>query len=160
MADERLTRTVGEVQADVGGHRAAIEDLMYAYCEYVDAGDLDRWSALFRHGRYIAVDGQVYEGPEEARRYQESTFESVDRPPPMVHLITNLRIHFDLSKGTASATSSVVVFQADDSFPLQAIYVGRYQDDLRLIEDIWWFEERRAVTVLRGDMSRRNKLDR
>ena len=50
----------------------AIENLVYAYAERIDAGDLAGVGELFRHGRIQAAPGIVFEGAEAVQGLYDS----------------------------------------------------------------------------------------
>lgn len=51
----------------MGNSEREIENLIYAYAERFDLGDLDGVAALFSDGRIQAAPGVVYEGSEQVR---------------------------------------------------------------------------------------------
>ena len=55
---------------------------------------------------------------------------------------------------TAKARSYVIIYQALPDFPLQAIFVGGYNDEFVKTDGEWRFSQREAVPFLVGDLSR------
>lgn len=136
----------------------AIERLLHAYADAVDAGDLAAVGELFRDGR---VCGETPEGPvtlAEGSAAVEAFYRSLvrlydDGTPRTRHVTTNVTVDVDWRAGSASASSSYTVFQATDELPLQAIIVGRYADTFRRTREGWAFESRTLRADLTGDLS-------
>ena len=73
----------------------AVENLVYAYAERIDAGDLVGVAELFRHGR-IQTSGAVFEGAEEVRRMYEGAVRLHDDGTPRTrHVTTNVAVDVD-----------------------------------------------------------------
>jgi 3-phenylpropionate/cinnamic acid dioxygenase small subunit len=131
-----------------------IENLLYAYAERIDAGDLAGVAELFAHGRIVAMPGVVYEGSDQVRRmYDGATRLHDDGTPRTRHVITNVAIQVDDEAGTAHARASYTVFQQTDDLPLQAIIVGRYRDSFHRVDGAWRFDTREMFVDLIGDLS-------
>ncbi|KRB74939.1 hypothetical protein ASE01_16300 [Nocardioides sp. Root190] len=138
-------------------HRA-VERLLYAYADAVDAGDLAGVGTLFGDGRVCAgtPDGPVTlaEGSTAVEAFYRSMVRLYDDGTPHTrHVTTNLTLDVDEAGGTASASSTYTVFQATESLALQPIIVGRYRDTFRRREGAWTFESRTMTTDLTGDLS-------
>ncbi len=136
-----------------------IENLLYAYAERIDAGDLGGVGDLFTHGRICTQQGgppeTVFEGPERVRRLYVATVRIYDDTgtPQTRHLTTNARIEVDEDAGTATARSSYLVTQATDELPLQVIITGHYRDTFQRLDGVWWFETRTMHVDQVGDLS-------
>lgn len=131
-----------------------IENLLYAYAERFDAGDLAGVAELFAHGRIQASPDIVFEGSEAVRAmYDGATRLYEDGSPRTRHVTTNVVIEVDEQAGTASSRSSYTVFQQTAELPLQAIIVGRYRDTFHLVDGRWCFDTREMVVDLTGDLS-------
>ncbi len=136
----------------------AIERLLYAYADAVDAGDLAAVGELFRDGR---VCGETPEGPvtlAEGSAGVEAFYRSLvrlydDGTPRTRHVTTNVTVDVDWRAGSATASSSYTVFHATEELPLQAIIVGRYADTFRRVRGAWRFESRTMRADLTGDLS-------
>jgi 3-phenylpropionate/cinnamic acid dioxygenase small subunit len=133
-----------------------IENLLYAYAERIDAGDLDGVADLFRHGRICGVeDGPpetVFEGRDRVRAmYEMSTRLYEDGTPKTKHVTTNAQVRVD--GDTAGARSYYTVFQATAELPLQPIISGRYRDTFQRLDGVWWFATRVMLVDLVGDLS-------
>lgn len=132
----------------------AIENLVYAYAERIDAGDLAGVAELFSHGRIRAGPGMVFEGAEQVRSlYDGATRLYDDGTPRTRHVTTNVAVEVDDAAGTASSRAYYTVFQQTDELPLQAIIAGRYHDTFRRVDGRWWFDTREMFVDLTGDLS-------
>lgn len=136
----------------------AVERLLFAYADAVDAGDLAAVGELFRDGR---VCGETPDGPvtlAEGSAAVEAFYRSVvrlydDGTPRTRHVTTNVTVEVEPGGEAASAASSYTVFQATEVLPLQAIIVGRYADTFRRVDGVWRFESRTMRADLTGDLS-------
>lgn len=132
----------------------AIENLVYAYAERIDAGDLAGVAELFRNGRIQAAPGVVFEGAEQVQGLYESTTRiHGDGTPRTRHVITNVAIEVDDDAGTAAARSYYTVFQQTDELPLQPIIAGHYHDTFHRVDGEWCFDTREMFVDLTGDLS-------
>lgn len=132
----------------------AIENLVYAYAERIDAGDLDGVAHLFRHGRIRADDTTTFEGAEAVRGlYASATRLYDDGTPRTRHVTTNVAVVVDPGSQTATARSYYTVLQQTDELPLQVIIAGRYHDSFHRVDGEWCFDTRRMLVDLTGDLS-------
>lgn len=135
----------------------AIANLLAEYCERFDAGDFERYSELFAQGTWFmsAADGP---GAEPVRRWCEQNILLYEGLPHTKHVTTNPWIAIDGDR--ARVRSYVTIWQGLADFPLQAIFSGRYLDELERSEAGWRFASRVALPDIIGDMSRhmRNPL--
>ena len=130
-----------------------IENLLYAYAERFDVGDLAGVAELFAHGRIQAAPDIVFEGSDAVRAmYDGATRLNEDGSPRTRHVTTNVVIEVDEPAGTASSRSSYTVFQQTDELPLQAIIVGRYRDTFHRVDGRWCFDTREMIVDLTGDL--------
>jgi 3-phenylpropionate/cinnamic acid dioxygenase small subunit len=133
-----------------------IENLIFAYAEFVDAGDLDSVASLFSDA-VIGVEGmsEGLRGQEKILGLLRSTIRiHEDGTPRTKHVTTNVQIEVDDEGGTASARSYFTVLQAAPGLGLQTIVAGRYRDRFARGDAGWHFVERRFSTDLVGDVSR------
>ena len=131
-----------------------IENLVYAYAERIDAGDLDGVAELFRHGRIEAAPGVVIEGIDEVRSlYAGATRLYDDGTPRTKHVTTNVAVEVDVDAGTGTARSYYTVFQQTDELALQPIIAGRYRDTFHRVDGEWHFDTRAILIDLTGDLS-------
>lgn len=140
-----------------------IENLLYAYAERIDAGDLEGVAALFEHGSIASAPEAPVEKVARGRDavlelYQGSTRLYEDGTPRTKHVTTNAIIEVE-NNDRASARSCYTVFQQLDDFPLQPIIAGRYQDSFHRMDGRWWFERRTMFVDLLGDLSRHLLFD-
>jgi 3-phenylpropionate/cinnamic acid dioxygenase small subunit len=137
----------------------SIENLLYAYAERIDAGDLEGVAELFAHGRIQASPAAPPEQAAVGRDavlalYRASTRIYPDGSPHTRHVTSNPIIELSGDGLTASARSCFTVFQQVDDFPLQPIISGRYHDTFQRLDGRWWFDTRVMLVDLVGDLSR------
>jgi 3-phenylpropionate/cinnamic acid dioxygenase small subunit len=131
-----------------------IENLVYAYAERIDAGDLDGVAELFRHGRLHPAPGVVIEGVEQVRSlYGGATRLYDDGTPRTRHVTTNVSVELGDDGTTGSARSYYTVFQQTEELPLQAIIAGHYHDTFHQVDGRWCFDTREIFVDLTGDLS-------
>lgn len=140
----------------MGDSARDIENLLYAYAERIDAGDLDGVADLFAHGRICGVENgppeTVFEGRERVRAmYEMSTRLYEDGTPKTKHVTTNAQVQVDGDAG--SARSYYTVFQATPALPLQPIITGHYHDTFHRIDGQWCFDTRVMFVDQVGDLS-------
>ena len=132
----------------------AIENLVYAYAERIDAGDLAGVGELFRNGRIQAAPGIVFEGAEQVQGlYDSATRLYEDGTPRTRHVTTNVAVEVDEDAGTGTARSYYTVFQQTDELPLQPIIAGHYHDTFHRVDGDWCFDTREMFVDLKGDLS-------
>lgn len=131
-----------------------IENLVYAYAERIDAGDLAGVAELFRNGRLQPAPGFVLEGAEAVLGlYTGATRLYDDGTPRTRHVTTNVIVEVDDDAGTGHARSYYSVLQQTDELPLQTIIAGHYRDTFHRIDDRWWFDTREMFVDLTGDLT-------
>jgi hypothetical protein len=136
-------------------HRGEIENLLYAYQERLDAGDLVGMAALFEHATVGGVDE---DSPMRGSADVLATFKTVlrvyeDGTPRTTHTTLNPIIEVDEEAGTATSRSVYVVYQQTDTFPLQPVVTGKYHDKFELVDGAWRFSARAYVVDLLGNLS-------
>lgn len=136
----------------------AATNLLAEYSERFDTGDFAGFSALFEHGTWMATAGEG-PGAEPVRRWCEDNVLLHGGVPGTKHVVTNIWLDLDAEAGTAQARSYVTVWQGLVDFPLQVIFLGRYQDQLHRIQGRWSFAERLIWPDHMGDMSRHLRGD-
>lgn len=141
----------------MSGDAREIENLLYAYAERIDAGDLEGLADLFRHGRILPSPASSRRTPVEGRdgvlaMYRAAVRIHGDGTPRTRHVTTNAIVEVDEAAGTATARSCYTVLQQTDALPLQPILSGRYHDTFRRIDGRWWFESRKILVDLVGDL--------
>lgn len=139
----------------MGDSGRAVENLVYAYAELIDSGDLAGVAELFAHGRIRAAPGVIFEGSEQVRSmFEGSTRLHSDGTPRTKHLTTNVAVEVADDDTTATARSYFTVLQATDDLPLQAIISGRYHDTFHRVEGTWRFDTREMFVDLTGELGR------
>lgn len=132
-----------------------IENLLYAYAERIDSGDLDGLADLFAHGRIHGVENgppsTVFEGRDQVRALYDATVRLYDGTPRTKHVTTNAQVVVD--GDTASARSYYTVWQATPDLPLQVIITGRYHDTFHVVDGRWAFDTRVMLVDQVGDLS-------
>jgi 3-phenylpropionate/cinnamic acid dioxygenase small subunit len=136
----------------------AIGDLIYAYADSIDRGDLKELEALFADAvvTYRTPSGEERNpatGADFAARLSRSNVWYGDGTFRTKHVVTNVRIKLSDDLSTADATSYVTVFQATPTFPLQAVFSGRYLDSFKATNGAWAFSKRVMLGDLIGDLS-------
>jgi 3-phenylpropionate/cinnamic acid dioxygenase small subunit len=131
--------------------RDAVADLVHAYAERLDAGELDGVAALFADATYGRAGGPVRHGAAEVRGALD-VVKLHHGVPRTKHVITNVVVEVDEAAGTASARSYFTVLQATAKLPLQVILAGRYHDRFRCIGAAWRFSERVIHIDLMGEL--------
>jgi 3-phenylpropionate/cinnamic acid dioxygenase small subunit len=145
---------------DAAESARAIENLVYAYAEAIDAGDLQAVGELFRHGVLHPAPGLELTGVDEVRKLYEGTTRLYeDGTPKSHHVTTNVAVEVDEASGAGTARSYYTVFQQTDALPLQPIIAGRYEDTFHRVEGEWWFASRRMFVTLKGDLSQHLTFD-
>jgi hypothetical protein len=121
-----------------------IERLMFRYARSVYLAQWDELGRLFTHGQVRATTSDdVASGATEVANLWASVNKVHDDGTLRTrHLLTNVMIEIDEDGGTATAESYFMVFQATDRTPLQPIAGGRYTDQFRRRDGMWWFEEK------------------
>ena len=140
-----------------------IENLIYAYAERLDAGDLDGVAELFAHGRICGIENgppeTVFTGVAGVRQmYEMATRLYDDGTPKTKHHTSNVAIYVDDSEGTARSRSYYAVTQATPDLPLQVIVTGHYHDTFHRVDGAWWFDTRTMFVDQVGDMSQHLKF--
>jgi hypothetical protein len=132
-----------------------IRNLLGRYTDCIDLGDFDGVAAILadaaledRHGNLICRGGA------EISQYFASVLRLYEGVPSTKHVTANAQIAVDEAAGTATSTSSYVVFQSTPVLPLQPIITGRYLDQfVRGDDGCWRFGIRRYVVDGMGDVS-------
>jgi 3-phenylpropionate/cinnamic acid dioxygenase small subunit len=140
-----------------------ITNLICAYAELLDAGDLDAVAELFAHGRIHGVENgppeTVFIGTAAVRKMYEMAIHIYDDGTPKTkHNTNNVRLIIDEAHGTARSTSYYCVTQATPDLPLQVIVTGHYKDTFHRVDGAWWFDSRTMFVDQLGDVSRHLKF--
>lgn len=135
----------------------AIANLVYGLAAAVDDADLDAVETYMADASFVLDDLPAVTGGAAYRTMIERGMVLHDGSPCTQHVITNLVIDADATRGRAEGRSYVTVLQAVDGFPLQVVLSGRYDDSFVREAGRWRFAARRMNVVLRGDTSRHSR---
>jgi hypothetical protein len=140
-----------------------ITNLIYAYAERLDGGDLEAVAGLFERGRICGVENgppeTVFEGSAGVRKlYDMATKIYEDGTPKTKHNTSNVQLYIDEAAGTARSTSYYCVTQATPDLPLQVIVTGHYKDTFQRLDGVWWFDSRIMFVDQLGDVSQHLKF--
>ncbi|HUI28226.1 MAG TPA: nuclear transport factor 2 family protein [Candidatus Kryptonia bacterium] len=133
--------------------RDAIATLIFSYAEMLDAGDFAGVAQLFAHATYRTEGRPPHRGTDEVLAVLKQMVAVYGGIPRTKHVTTNTMIEIDEARGSATARSYFTVFQAVESFPLQAVIAGRYHDCFVCVEGVWRFSDRLIFVDLVGDLS-------
>jgi hypothetical protein len=128
--------------------------LLHVYAHAADSADLDTFAGLFAKGSLTIPGYPTAHGSDEVRKQTLAVLQLYDGSPRTNHLVHNPVIEIDPDGRTARVKSYVQVLQEVlPDFPLQTIGTGRYLDVMCKDEGGWYFKERVAEAVFRGDLS-------
>jgi 3-phenylpropionate/cinnamic acid dioxygenase small subunit len=138
-----------------------IRNLLGRYCERMDAGDFAGLAGLFAHASLADDNGTEFAtGSAEMQSMWERQTMTYDGSPRTRHVTANPVIDVDEAEGTATCSSSYVVFQGVDDLTFQPIVSGRYADRFACSEDgVWYFTARRYAVDHLGDLSHHLKFE-
>jgi len=131
-----------------------IQNLIHRYPKLLDSGDLEGLGQLFSRAKVYfeniadPVDGE----PAVITGMFRDFLQLYQGKPRTRHIIANL-IMEEEGPDRAVASSTVVVFQQTERFPLQPIITGDYHDRFEKIYNQWCFVERRISNDLYGNLS-------
>lgn len=135
--------------------RKAIEHLMAEYCLRIDGGDFEGFAQLFEHGSWTVLGDP--NGGDHGSEAVLATLQNViryDGKPNTKHVMSNVLIDIHENKQIASAQCYITVFQAvPPEFPLQAIFIGHYNDRFERLNGEWCIRSRDISPDLPGDLS-------
>ncbi len=138
---------------DVPSSSRAIENLIAAYAELVDAGEFAGVGVLLAPATFTGATGTVTGRDAIGKMLRDNVIVYDDGTPWTKHVTTNVAIDVDGEAGTAVSRSYFIVLQAAPDVPLQPIVSGRYHDRFERRDRRWRFVERRVLTDLVGDVS-------
>src|ERR1700729_609330 len=132
----------------------AIENLIAAYAELVDAGDFAGLGALLAEATFTGGGGAISGQDAIEKMFRDMLIVYDDGTPRTKHVTTNIAIEVDEQAGTAVSRSYFTVLQTLPGPALQPIVSGRYHDRFEHRDGQWRFAERRVRVDLVGDVSR------
>jgi 3-phenylpropionate/cinnamic acid dioxygenase small subunit len=134
-----------------------IRDLMFRYCEMIDAGDVDGLVELFAHATLGGFEGtREWSGRDEIRAMYGGAGrrERTAGTRRTKHITTNVLIEVDDAAGTASARSYWVLLTSESpNTPINISLAGSYHDRFERVDEGWRFAERRYLVDLQGSDS-------
>ena len=137
--------------------RDDIRDLIYRYCEMIDAGDVDGLVELFAHAVLAGFEGnRKWRGRDEIRAMYSSPGrrERTTGTRRTKHITTNVLIEVDDDAGAATARSYWVLLTSESpNTPITISLAGSYHDRFERVDGRWRFAERRYLVDLRGSDS-------
>jgi hypothetical protein len=122
-----------------------------AYCERIDAGDLDGVARLWKHGKWPFADEP---GSESMRRWLEERVILYDGQTHTKHQLTNAVIDVDDETGTATFTCYASIWQALADFTLQPLIHARFNGTFERLDGQWWWKTLEMMPDLVADTSR------
>jgi len=136
-----------------------ISNLLYTYCELMDAGRFEDVARLFEHAKIKAGNSggepiiTDWRGVLETWNRMVQTYP--DGTPRTKHLVLNPIIEVDASGKSAETRSYYLVLQATEGFPLQPVAAGRYHDRFEKVDGKWrWAYRDYSMFDMQGDLSR------
>jgi 3-phenylpropionate/cinnamic acid dioxygenase small subunit len=134
-----------------------IRNLMFRYCELIDAGDVDALAALFADAAIVGQDGTVLaRGRDEVRAMYGGgdRRERTSGGRSTKHLTTNVFVEADERADTAVARSYwVLLVSTSPDEPVRPVLAGRYHDRFARVGGAWRFTERAYLVDLTGSES-------
>jgi 3-phenylpropionate/cinnamic acid dioxygenase small subunit len=137
--------------------RDEIRELMFRYCEMIDAGDVDGLVELFAHAVLGGFEGdREWQGRDEIRAMYSGAGrrERTTGTRRTKHITTNVLIELDDDAGTATARSYWVLLTSQSpNTPIAISLAGSYHDRFERVDERWRFAERRYLVDLQGSDS-------
>jgi len=153
IAEMKLAWDYG--RTDMTSSEVAVANLLGRYAEAIDAGQLEQAAKLFTHARVKIGDGSELDSAALLALWRSLIIIYPDGTPRTKHVITNLIVDLEETKGTATVRSYYTVFQKTEDSPLQVVCAGRYLDEFERVDDAWrWAYRDYSLCDLRGDLSR------
>lgn len=134
-----------------------IRNLLFLYCEMIDAGDVDALADLFADAAIVAQDGTpIARGRDGVRNMYggDNRRERTSGGRRTKHITTNVFVEVDEDAGTAVARSYwVLLVSTSPDEPIRPILAGRYHDHFTRVDGAWRFAERAYLVDLTGSES-------
>jgi hypothetical protein len=138
-----------------------IFNLISAYSFSIDSGDLVTFAAQYRYGTWNGLDeaGILALLRRIVILYPENkTYDQGGRGKPLIaHIGTNAQINVAKNGKTATAVSlrtgiqGVIGVPGVTDFPLQPIFVIRYDDTFEKVDGEWRFKTTQLTSLIRGN---------
>jgi len=124
----------------------AIRNLLFHYCELMDAGDLERVADVFAKAVIVGADGaQLAHGRDEVLAMYRSgnRAERTSGGRRSKHVNTNVLVEVDEEADRAISRSYwVLLVSTSLEEPVRAIMAGTYHDTFARTDGAWHFTER------------------
>jgi ketosteroid isomerase-like protein len=134
-----------------------IRNLMFRYCEMIDASDVDGLGDLFADAVIVAQDGTPSARGRDGVRAMYGGAGRSERTSGgrrTKHITTNVFVEVDEDAGTAIARSYwVLLVSTSPDEPIRPILAGRYHDRFTCVDSEWRFAERAYLVDLTGSES-------
>lgn len=130
-----------------------IRNLMFRYCELMDAGDIEAVADMFGEATIVMADGNVATGRDEvlALFAGGNRAERTSGGRKSKHVNTNVLVEADEDAGTAIARSYWVLLVATSlDEPVRPIMGGAYHDEFVARDGRWRFAKRTYLVDLVG----------
>ena len=131
----------------------AIRNLLFRYCELMDAGDIEAVADMFADATIVQGDGKVATGHDEvlAMFAGGNRAERTSGGRRSKHLNTNALVEADEASGSAIARSYwVLLVSTSADEPVRVLMAGSYHDQFARVNGSWHFTERRYLVDLVG----------
>lgn len=131
----------------------AIRNLLFHYCELMDAGDIEQVADMFADATIVQGDGQVATGHDEvlAMFAGGNRAERTSGSRRSKHLNTNVLVEADEASDAAIARSYwVLLVSTSPEEPVRVLMAGSYHDQFARANGSWHFTERRYLVDLVG----------
>ncbi len=134
---------------------AAIERLIYAYSDLIDAADFVGLGELFGRGTYRVArpDGStsVLTGAEQVTRNFVDGMLLVDGSPRTLHCAMNVVIDVSDDRSTAAARCYQLVVHSVPGETMRLVSGGRMRDEFARTDGVWHFTDRHLTLDMFGD---------
>jgi 3-phenylpropionate/cinnamic acid dioxygenase small subunit len=134
-----------------------IRNLLFRYCELIDAGDVDGLVDLFADAVVSGFGAtRVWRGRDEIRAMYSlgDRRERTSGGRATKHITTNALIEVDEDAGTATSRSYwVLLVSTSPDEPIRPILAGRYHDSFARVGGAWRFASREYLVDLTGSES-------
>jgi hypothetical protein len=132
----------------------AIRNLIFRYCELMDAGDIDSTADMLSDAKVIGQDGNLLAtGRDEVRAMyaRGNRTERTSGGRRSKHLTTNVYVEVDEGADSAIARAYwVLLVSTSPDDPVRPILAGSYHDTFSRVDGTWRFSERAYVVDLVG----------
>jgi 3-phenylpropionate/cinnamic acid dioxygenase small subunit len=129
-----------------------VRELVVAYAERLDVGDLDGVAALFAAGVVRTAQSGERVGRDAVRRMYDPVILYEGGTPRTKHVLGNVEVAVADDRRGATSRCTFTVWQATPGGPLRPVLAGRYHDEFERVDDRWRFSVREILSDLVGDL--------